>query len=190
MRSGSPPGWLIKQVRARIDDPPTEITISLLSGYAAYLPAEELGLSGVIAAVTVGIYVGWHTPRLTTPLVRMQGIAVWEILTFLLNAVLFLLVGLQLPTVLDHINGPSAGELIGWGALVSGVVIGVRLIWQFTVVYLIRRDRPARGAAGAARRVADAPDRGLGRHARVGLACRGAGAARHIDAGARFPAAT
>jgi Na+/H+ antiporter len=131
-------GWLIKQVRARIDDPPTEITISLLSGYAAYLPAEELGLSGVIAAVTVGVYVGWHTPRLTTPLVRMQGVAVWEILIFLLNAVLFLLVGLQLPSVLDHINGPSAGELIGWGALVSGVVIGVRLIWQFTVVYLIR----------------------------------------------------
>ena len=131
-------GWLIKEVRARVDDPPTELTISLLSGYAAYLPAEELGLSGVIAAVTVGIYVGWHTPRLTTPLVRMQGIAVWEILIFLLNAVLFLLVGLQLPSVIDHIDGPSTGELIGWGALISGVVIGVRLIWQFTVVYLIR----------------------------------------------------
>jgi Na+/H+ antiporter len=131
-------GWLIKQIRARIDDPPTEITISLLSGYAAYLPAEELGLSGVIAAVTVGIYVGWHTPRLTTPLVRMQGVAVWEILIFLLNAVLFLLVGLQLPSVLDHIDGPSSGELIWWGALVTGVVIGVRMIWQFTIVYVIR----------------------------------------------------
>src|SRR5215212_6751686 len=130
--------WLMRQVRMRIDDPPTEITISLLSGYAAYLPAEELGLSGVIAAVTVGIYVGWHTPRLTTPLVRMQGVAVWEILIFLLNAVLFLLVGLQLPSVLDHIDGPSSGELIWWGALVTGVVIGVRMIWQFTIVYVIR----------------------------------------------------
>ena len=98
-------GWIITQVRARVDDPPTEITISLLSGYAAYLPAEELGFSGVIAAVTVGIYVGWHTPRLTTPVVRMQGIAVWEILIFLLNAVLFLLVGLQLPSVLDRSTG-------------------------------------------------------------------------------------
>ena len=131
-------GWLIKEVRARVDDPPTEITVSLLSGYAAYLPAEELGFSGVIAAVTVGIYVGWHTPVLTTPLMRLQGIAVWEILTFLLNAVLFLLVGLQLPAVIDHINGHTTGELIGWGALIAGVVIGVRLIWQFTVVYLIR----------------------------------------------------
>jgi Na+/H+ antiporter len=131
-------GWLIKEVRARVDDPPTEITISLLSGYAGYLPAEELGLSGVIAAVTVGIYVGWHTPQLTTPLMRLQGIAVWEILTFLLNAVLFLLVGLQLPSVIDNINGHTTGELIGWGALIAGVVIAVRLIWQFTVVYLIR----------------------------------------------------
>jgi Na+/H+ antiporter len=131
-------GWLITELRSRVDDPPTEITISLLSAYAAYLPAEELGLSGVLAAVTTGIYVGWNTPRLTTPLMRLQGVAVWEILTFLLNAVLFLLVGLQLPSVIDHINGHTTGELIGWGALVAGVVIGVRLVWQFTVVYLIR----------------------------------------------------
>ena len=78
-------GWVIREVRRRIDDPPTEITISLLSGYAAYLPAEELGVSGVIAAVTVGIYMGWHTPELTTPVMRMQGVAIWEILTFLLE---------------------------------------------------------------------------------------------------------
>jgi Na+/H+ antiporter len=131
-------GWVIREVRSRIDDPPTEITISLLSGYAAYLPAEEIGVSGVIAAVTVGVYMGWHTPRLTTPVMRMQGVSVWEILTFLLNAVLFLLVGLQLPTVLDSISGFSAAELAGWGLLVSAVVIAVRLAWQFTVVFIIR----------------------------------------------------
>jgi Na+/H+ antiporter len=131
-------GYIIREVRRRIDDPPTEITISLLSGYAAYLPAEEIGVSGVIAAVTVGIYMGWHTPELTTPVMRLQGLAIWEVLTFLLNALLFLLVGLQLPTVLDSISGQSAGELIGWGTLISAVVIVVRLIWQFTVVFLIR----------------------------------------------------
>src|SRR5215208_5415633 len=75
-------GWVIRHVRRRIDDPATEITISILSGYAAYLPAEELGVSGVLAAVTVGIYMGWHTPQLTTPVMRMQGVSVWEILTF------------------------------------------------------------------------------------------------------------
>ena len=62
-------------------------------------------MSGVIAAVTVGIYMGWHTPELTTPVMRLQGVAIWEVLTFLLNAVLFLLVGLQLPTVIDDISG-------------------------------------------------------------------------------------
>jgi Na+/H+ antiporter len=131
-------GWVIREVRSRIDDPPTEITISLVSGYAAYIPAEELGVSGVIAAVTVGVYMGWHTPQLTTPVMRMQGVSVWEILTFLLNAVLFLLIGLQLPTVMEEISGYSAGELVGWGLLISAVVILVRLVWGFTVVYIIR----------------------------------------------------
>jgi CPA1 family monovalent cation:H+ antiporter len=131
-------GRIIREVRRRIDDPPIEITISLLSGYAAYLPAEELHVSGVIAAVTVGIYMGWHTPELTTPLMRIQGVALWEILTFLLNAVLFLLVGFQLPNVIDEISGHTAGELVLWGVLVSAVVIVVRMLWQFTVVYVIR----------------------------------------------------
>jgi monovalent cation/hydrogen antiporter len=147
-------GWVIREVRSRINDPPTEITISILSGYAAYLPAEALGLSGVIAAVTVGIYMGWHTPQLTTPVMRMQGVAVWEILMFLLNAVLFLLVGLQLPSVLDDISGFSAAELAGWGLLVSAVVIGVRLAWGFTVPYIIRAldRRPSQRARRASAR--------------------------------------
>ena len=131
-------GVVIRFVRSRIDDPPIEITISLLSGYAGYLPAEELGFSGVIAAVTTGVYMGWHTPQLTTAVMRLQGVSVWEVLTFLLNAVLFLLVGLQLPSVLDAVDGYSAAELLGWGALVSAVVIVVRLLWGFTVPYLIR----------------------------------------------------
>jgi monovalent cation/hydrogen antiporter len=131
-------GWIIKEVRSRIDDPPTEITISILSGYAAYIPAEELGLSGVIAAVTVGVYMGWHTPELTTPIMRIQGVSVWEILTFLLNAVLFLLVGMQLPTVVDDITGYSTTNLIFWGLLISLVVVVVRLMWGFTVTYVIR----------------------------------------------------
>jgi Na+/H+ antiporter len=131
-------GWLIKEIRSRIDDPPTEITISILSGYAGYLPAEELGVSGIIAAVTTGVYVGWHTPELTTAVMRLQGVAVWEIIIFLLNAVLFLLVGLELPTVLDQISDQPSGELVGWGLLVSAVVIVVRLIWQFTIVFVIR----------------------------------------------------
>ncbi len=131
-------GWLIRQVRSRINDPPTEITISILSGYVGYLPAEELGLSGVIAAVTTGLYMAWYTPQLTTAVMRLQGVAVWEILTFLLNAVLFLLVGLQLPGVLDDISGNSAGDLVLWGGLVSAVVVGVRLAWVFILPFVSR----------------------------------------------------
>jgi Na+/H+ antiporter len=131
-------GRVIREIRRRLDDPPTEMTISILSGYAAYLPAEELGFSGVIAAVTVGVYMGWHTPELTTPLTRLQGVSVWEILTFLLNAVLFLLVGMQLPNIIEDLSGESTGELILWGALVSATVIVVRMAWGFTVTYLLR----------------------------------------------------
>jgi CPA1 family monovalent cation:H+ antiporter len=131
-------GWLIRQVRSRLDDPPTEMTISILSGYVGYLPAEELGLSGVVAAVTTGLYMAWYTPQLTTPVLRLQTLAIWEILTFLLNAVLFLLVGLHLPGILDHLSGHATADLVLWGALLSAVVIGVRLAWVFTLPVLTR----------------------------------------------------
>src|SRR5687768_17368529 len=81
-------GWLIRQLRRRLDNPPLEITIALLSGYFAYLPAELLNASAILAAVTVGIYMGAHTSELTTAQTRLQGDAVWEILVFLLNALL------------------------------------------------------------------------------------------------------
>ncbi|MET0926213.1 MAG: cation:proton antiporter, partial [Solirubrobacterales bacterium] len=92
-------GAVIAAVRRRLDNPPVEVTIALFSAYFAYLPAEAIGVSGVLAAVTVGIYMGRLTSQLTTPTTRIQGIAVWEILTFVLNSALFVLIGLQLPNV-------------------------------------------------------------------------------------------
>jgi CPA1 family monovalent cation:H+ antiporter len=129
-------GVAIAPVRRRLDDPPTEITISLLTAYAAYLPAEELGASGVLAAVTVGVVLGWQASELTTHTTRIQLTAIWEALQFLLNAVLFALVGLQLPVVLDAIEGRSTAELIGYGLLVSALVIAIRLLWVYTLHYL------------------------------------------------------
>ena len=79
-------------------------SISLMTGYFAFLPADLLGFSAVLAAVTAGIYLGWHTPELTTSQVRLQGIAVWEIVQYLLNALLFVLIGLQLPIVVDALG--------------------------------------------------------------------------------------
>ena len=132
-------GAVIAFIRRRIDAPPVEVTIALFSGYFAYLPAEALGVSGVLAAVTVGIYMGRLTSVLTSPATRIQGNAVWEIIQFLLNSALFVLVGLQLPAVLDGIDELGTLELIRDGLLVAATVIMVRLLWVFPFTYIPRR---------------------------------------------------
>jgi len=129
-------GFVIRQVRRKVHDPPTEITIALLTGYLAYLPAAALGVSGVLAAVASGLYMGWYTPELTTPQVRLQGNAFWSILTYVVNAILFSLVGLQLPSVLDGIHGWSWSELLGAAAAVCGTVIVVRLLLTVPFAYV------------------------------------------------------
>jgi monovalent cation/hydrogen antiporter len=139
-------GWLVAEVRRRIDDPPVEIVLSVVTGYAAYLPADQLSLSGVLAAVAAGLYVGWRAPELASPSTRQLGFSFWEVLVYLLNAVLFILVGLQLHPILSELSGSSLATLVGQAALVSAVVIAMRLGWLFTVPYLIRALdlRPAR----------------------------------------------
>jgi monovalent cation/hydrogen antiporter len=124
-------GWIVREVRRRLDFPPAEVTISLLTGYFAYLPAELLGVSAVIAAVVAGVYLGWYTPELTTAEMRILGESTWTIVTFGLNALLFTLIGLQLPAVIDGLEGYSTGELLGWAALVSLTVIAARFAWVF-----------------------------------------------------------
>jgi Na+/H+ antiporter len=131
-------GWLIAEVRRRLDDPPVEIVVSLVTGYAAYLLAEQVGASGVLAAVISGLYVGWRAPSLASAPTRLLGFSFWEVFGYLLNAVLFILVGLQLRPILAGVSGQSAAALLSQAALVSAVVIVVRLAWQFTVPYLIR----------------------------------------------------
>jgi CPA1 family monovalent cation:H+ antiporter len=147
--------FVIGEIRRRLDDPPTEITISLFTGYAAYLPAEELHLSGVLAVVAAGLYLGWRAPELASATTRLQAFAVWEVLRFLLNAILFILVGLQLPVVLDELTDRSLPELVGYGALVTAAVIGIRFVWLFTTPYVVRAlDRRPQQVA---RRVGAAP---------------------------------
>jgi Na+/H+ antiporter len=131
-------GYLVRQVRKRLENPPVEITIALMTGYFAYLPAEVLEVSGVLAAVTVGVYVGWHAPELSSPQQRLQGTAVFEILVFLLNALLFVLIGLQLPVILDRLDATAGATLLGYAALVSGAVILTRFLWVFPATYLPR----------------------------------------------------
>ena len=122
-------GYVVRYFRRRIDNPPVEVTIAFLTGYLAFLPADLLGVSGVIAVVTAGVYVGWYTPELTTPEVRLSGQAFWGILIFLVNALLFVLVGLQLPSIVDALDTRSWASLLGDAALVSLAVIGTRIVW-------------------------------------------------------------
>jgi monovalent cation/hydrogen antiporter len=131
-------GYVVAEIRRRLEDPTTEITISLFTGYAAFLPAAELGLSGVLAAVTAGLYLGWLAPQLISPTTRLQAFGTWEVLVFLLNASLFVLIGLQLPVVLDGLAGRPLLEPVGYAAMVAGAVIAMRFVWVFTVPYVIR----------------------------------------------------
>ena len=131
-------GWVIAEIRDRTDDTQTSITISLFSGYAAFIPADAMGASGVLAAVTTGIYMGVRGPSIIPARTRLQGFFVWEMLDFLLNASLFVLVGLQLRRVVTDLSGHSALTFAAWAAAVAGVVIVVRLVWFYTVPYIIR----------------------------------------------------
>jgi len=131
-------GWIVAHVRRVIDDPPTEITISLVTPYFAYLPAEALGVSAVLAAVTTGIWLGWRSPQLVTPATRIQAFAVWEIVQFVLNAALFVLVGLQLPSVLDGISAMPTWTLVGYAVAVAATVIAARFLWIYPTAYLPR----------------------------------------------------
>ena len=97
----------------------------------------------------------------------MQGFAMWSVLTFLLNATLFILIGLQLPVIVDGLGGRPAGEVIGYAAVVCAAVIAIRFIWSFIDHLPHPGDRPARVAAGAARRA------GAAGSSRAGRGCAG-----------------
>jgi CPA1 family monovalent cation:H+ antiporter len=131
-------GWCVRQVRRRIDDPPVEVAIAVLSGYLAYLPAVAAGVSGVLAAVTIGVYMGWHTPELTNERTRLTGDAFWEIFVFLINALLFVLVGLQLRRIVDGLSGLSSPRLTGYAAIVCAAVILTRVVCVPIFAYLPR----------------------------------------------------
>jgi Na+/H+ antiporter len=131
-------GFAMRWVQRRLDDPPVQITISLLTPFIAYLPAERLHLSGILATVAAGIYLGWHSPLIVTARYRLQAFAFWEIVVFLLNGFVFITIGLQLPGILRALGSESLGSLILHGALVSAAVVLVRIAWVFSATYLPR----------------------------------------------------
>jgi monovalent cation/hydrogen antiporter len=131
--------WAIIYVLGRLEDPPVEVLLGLLAPFGVWLPAEALGVSGVLAVVTAGIVVGRHAPQIMSSDTRVLGSGVWQMVVFTLTGLVFILIGLQLPTILDTLSASrSFGELFSWAVIVSVTVILVRLAWVFPGTYLPR----------------------------------------------------
>lgn len=139
-------GWLVAWLRRRLDDPLIEVTVTILTPYVLFVAAEQLGLSGILAAVVSGIWLGFRDHELTDPTTRMQAYGFWSVLTFVLESLLFILVGLQFPGVLDALDRPD--ELVAAGLALAVVVMAVRLAYQFAVPGLDTRERLVVGWSG------------------------------------------
>jgi CPA1 family monovalent cation:H+ antiporter len=126
-------------VRRRLDDALLENALSLLTPFAAYVPAEHLHASGVLSVVVVGLYIGRRSPVLLSSSTRLQSQALWSMITFLLEGLVFALIGLQLTTVLDGLSEESRGEVAVTAVVVVVAVIVTRFLWVFPATYLPRR---------------------------------------------------
>jgi monovalent cation/hydrogen antiporter len=132
-------GWLAAEAFRRLDDAPLSILLSVLVAYVAFAVSEEVGASGVLAVVTGGLYLGSRSHEIYDADLRLQAVGFWQVLVFTLNAVIFILLGLQFPDILERVGEQfSVGEILGYGLLVSAVVIAVRIGWQFLLAALER----------------------------------------------------
>jgi CPA1 family monovalent cation:H+ antiporter len=129
-------GTIVHLVEDRIDDAPIEIALSILTPYVAYLTADAAHASGVLAVVACGLLLSRQSSHFFSPSVRLQVWAVWDSLTFILNGLVFVLIGLQLPYVLGNIRDHNLGTLIGYAAIFSAFLIILRLIWMFPGAYV------------------------------------------------------
>jgi CPA1 family monovalent cation:H+ antiporter len=129
-------GWGVLHLRNWSKDTEVEMLLALLTPFAAFWPPHFLGGSGVLAAVTAGLYTSWNGPRLISPATRLQGFFVWGLVVYLVEGITFFLTGLQSRVVME---GPDAGEwsrMIWAAAITVVVVVLVRFIWVFPATYL------------------------------------------------------
>jgi len=129
-------GYAVVSLRRRLPAAPeAENTISLLTPFAAFVLAERLGLSSVLAVVAAGLYISYEAPRFIPPETRIQALNMWSIVSFMFEGLIFILIGLDLPLVLHSIEGRALSTLIRYGLLVSATVIAVRIAWVFPAAY-------------------------------------------------------
>ena len=124
-----------------LHDPVLENSLVLILPFIAFAAAEELGWdgyhgSGVLAVVAAGLYLGHRSPRRQTAATRLMGTEVWRVIEFLLESVVFALIGLQLPAVLRALSERSTGELVLAGVVALGVTITARFVWMYPGTYL------------------------------------------------------
>jgi Na+/H+ antiporter len=123
----------------RLDDAPLAILLTVFTAYASFALADGVGASGVLAAVSSGLFSGWRSHIIFDADMRLNAQSFWRVLVFALNAILFVLVGEQFPEILRKVGEAfSPGEIVGYGLMISAVVVVVRLAWQFLPVSLGR----------------------------------------------------
>lgn len=126
---------IIHWLRRRLHDPLVESALSLLVPFVAYLAADSFGASGVLAVVVVGLYLG-HRSGEATFATRLQDDALWKMIDFLLEAIVFALIGLQLPSVLHGLRDWSVLALTGYAVAVLATMVLARFAWVFATAYL------------------------------------------------------
>jgi monovalent cation/hydrogen antiporter len=136
-------GWLMLRLRRWVRDTRIEITLSVLTPFLAFWPPQQLGGSGVLATVTVGLYMSWNGFRLISAATRLQGIFFWDFLIYLIEGMLFLITGLQARAVVENIGSRSISELAASALLITTVLIIARFVWMFPTIYLPRWLVPA-----------------------------------------------
>jgi|HubBroStandDraft_5_1064220.scaffolds.fasta_scaffold43750_1 Na+/H+ antiporter len=124
-------GLIVTWLERWVDDGPVEIALSLIVPYAAYLMGNAIGGSGVISVVVCGLFISRRSSTVFSPGVRLQTWAVWDALEFLLNGLVFVLLGLQLPFVLDGIHGHSHLSLLKYALVFSATLVSLRLAWMY-----------------------------------------------------------
>ncbi len=117
------------------DNPIVETTLSLLTPFIAYIVAEGLHSSGVLAVVTAGFFIAWHSREIMSFQTRLQNNVVWETVIFVLNGLVFIFMGLQIPAVIGRFKEHGFWQMLAYGFLISVVTILIRIIWVFIGAY-------------------------------------------------------
>jgi CPA1 family monovalent cation:H+ antiporter len=129
-------GWLGSRILRFTETPVIENTMLLILPFAAYLPADKLGASGVLAVVATGLYFGRYGSGSLTAAARLQQREIWDLIVFLLTGMSFLLVGLELRPIIDSLANRESGSLVVESLAVVGAVIVVRIVWIFGATLL------------------------------------------------------